>query len=1199
MGRREKAVRAENTSQGAKMRIERQKKGISLTDMSISLGYSISYLSTVENGKAASPLNLLEEYEHHLQLKPGELTGNTVQSEEEHPLATNRNKRAVQTQTTAKVDLGEAPIVATFYGREDDLATLQQWMTERRYQVVALLGLGGIGKTALAASLIGKVKNQFDYVFWRSLQNAPLVENIVRSCLEFVSDNEHIDISKNLNEQILQLIKALQQHRCLIVLDNLETVLERSDQANQNIWAGYATLLQRLGEVMHQSCILLTSREKPSEVSLLEAKTMPVRSMQLTGLSADDAQKILREQALFGTEDEWMQLVNFYAGNPLALKLVSEFIKEVFAGNIATFLKEDELLIGDVHALLDQQFIRLSALEREIMYWLAIEREAVTLDELREDIVVSVVKRTLTEATYSLQRRFLVERAGDSIFLQPVITEFITERLVELAYEEIDSEKFEILEKHALIKAHAKEYVRHSQERLILEPVAQKLSKPLGKNGAVKYLKRIITELRQEPQVTTGYTVGNILNLLIHLKADLRDFDFSQLSIRQAYLQGISLPGVNFADAHFEQSIFTDTFGSILAIAMSKDEKFLAAGTADGIIRLWHTNSSAPIHTYQGHSDWVRTVAFSPDGRLLASGSDDQTVRLWLVESGQCLKVLNEHTHRVRTVAFSPDGRFLVSSSDDQTIRLWSMESGQCLRVLNEHTHRVRTVAFSPDGHLLASGSDDQTMRLWSVENGQCLKVLSEHTQWVRTVAFSQDGRLLASGGDDQAIHVWDVKSGKRLKTFRGHIRMVRTIAFSPDSYFLVSGSEDWTIRLWEVESERCLKILTEHSNAIRSVIFSSGGNTLVSGSDDQSIRFWDMKSSQCLKTLQGYSNWIYSIAFSPDGMLLASGSHDHTIHLWQAESGQSFKTLNGHHGLVYSVVFSADGTLLASGSHDHTVRLWEVASGECLKIFHGHSDQVNAVAFNPGGKMLASGSEDNTVRLWNVESGQCLNILEGHSNRVRSVAFSPDEALLASGSEDTTIRLWDGKSGKCLNVLEGHRDQVRSVAFSPDGMLLVSGSEDNTLRLWNTESGECLKTLEGHSNRVRSVAFSPDGALLVSGSEDRMIYIWDVRSGEHLKTLQGHHGLVYAVTFHPHEKVVASGSYDGTVKLWDIHTEKCQRTLRSERPYEGMNIKNVTGLTPHEKHTLRNSWCNRKLSLQTEGDLILLKRLHIYLRRV
>ncbi len=109
----------------------------------------------------------------------------------------------------------------------------------------------------------------------------------------------------------------------------------------------------------------------------------------------------------------------------------------------------------------------------------------------------------------------------------------------------------------------------------------------------------------------------------------------------------------------------------------------------------------------------------------------------------------------------------------------------------------------------------------------------------------------------------------------------------------------------------------------------------------------------------------------------------------------------------------------------------------------------------------------------------------------------------------------------------QGHTDLVWSVVFSPEDKMLASGSEDQTVKLWNIQTGECLKTLQGHSHRVCSVAFSPDGETITSGSGDE------------------------------------------TIKLWDVKTGHCLKTL-TDRPYEGMNITGVTGLTQAEKATLK-----------------------------
>ncbi|HAA30813.1 MAG TPA: hypothetical protein DCE56_27835, partial [Cyanobacteria bacterium UBA8553] len=70
-------------------------------------------------------------------------------------------------------------------------------------------------------------------------------------------------------------------------------------------------------------------------------------------------------------------------------------------------------------------------------------------------------------------------------------------------------------------------------------------------------------------------------------------------------------------------------------------------------------------------------------------------------------------------------------------------------------------------------------------------------------------------------------------------------------------------------------------------------------------------------------------------------------------------------------------------------------------------------------------------------------------------------------------------------------------------------------------------------------------------------------------KILQGHTNWVFSLTFRPDSNILASGSWDGTIKLWDVLTGECLTTLR-DRPYEGMNITGITGLTEAEKATLK-----------------------------
>src|SRR6266851_476832 len=81
-------------------------------------------------------------------------------------------------------------------------------------------GHGGVGKTVVAAKVAMQMKVAFEYIFWRSLQNAPPLELFLRQCISFVSDQQHLDLPEEIDDQISLLIQYMRDHHCLLVLDN-------------------------------------------------------------------------------------------------------------------------------------------------------------------------------------------------------------------------------------------------------------------------------------------------------------------------------------------------------------------------------------------------------------------------------------------------------------------------------------------------------------------------------------------------------------------------------------------------------------------------------------------------------------------------------------------------------------------------------------------------------------------------------------------------------------------------------------------------------------------------------------------------------------------------------------------------------------------------------------------------------------------
>ena len=1072
-----------------------------------------------------------------------------------------------------RLDWGEAPSIDAFHGRAGELATLSRWLLVDRCRLVAVLGMGGIGKTLLAARLAYTVAPAFSVVYWRSLRNAPPVEEWLAGAIAAFAP-EYALPGEGYVARLTLLLQLLQARRGLLVLDNLETILApgASTARYQEGYAGYGEVLRRVGESLHQSCLLVTGREAPPELALLLGEEAPVRRLQLEGLVTADGRALLQEQALTGDDAAWEALIAHYSGNPLALRVVGETIGVVFGGDIAAFLAQEASVFGGIRQLLDMQVERVSPLERSIMNWLAVEREPVGFADLVADLGPTVARSEVVEAVEALGRRSLLERGSRGAFtLQPVVLEYTTARLIDACAQEILAGKPVLLVSQALIKAQAKDYVRRSQERLIAQPLLEQV-RAYTDTDAVARLLMLLDLWRNQVAAEQGYGPGNVVNLLRLLRGDLRGLDLSRLALRQVYLQAVDVQDTSLANAHVSGVVFAEVFNFPTSVAFDAHGMKLAVGTSTGEVYLWRVADRTLLLALQGHTSAPPAMALSEDGRLLVTSSFDGAVLLWEAESGRLVATLPGHAGLIWCLALSGDGRLVASGSMDGTVKLWEVARS----ATNTPQDRNSLPASGPPGRLLAT--------------------LTGHAGGVLAVALSGDGRLVASGSHEGTIRLWETAHGRLVATLQGHTGGVQSVALSGDGRVLVSGSHDGTIKLWATqgvhEGGQLLATLKGHASAVRCVALSGDGELVASCSVDGTIKLWTAPEGLLLATLQGHTSGIRGVALSKDGQVVASASFDGTVKLWEAtpvlmasaqashalqaseSPGRLLATLQGHIATVPGVALSRDGLLAVSGSQDGAIRLWATrpavtegrvslpagrSAGLLLATLQGHTGTVWSVALSGDGLLLASGSYDGTVKLWDTKgvlgSGRLLATLQEQATpiNVNGVALSGDGRLVAGGSEDGTLTLWETASGRHLATLRGHTGAVWSVALSWDGRLLASGSWDGTVKLWRTTpvvqaSGspeQLLETLQGHSSGVWGVALSRDGQLLASGSYDGTVKLWATESGRLLSTLRGHTGSVRGVALSEDGRLVASASYDGTVKLWEVESGQLVATLQ------------------------------------------------------
>jgi WD40 repeat protein len=1098
--------------------------------------------------------------------------------------------------------------VSSFVGRASDKDTLKQQIVRDRCRLVLVWGMGGVGKTFLAKKIAEENKNSFDYIIWLSLRESPPLEQILVKLFEFLSDREKINLQKQgtVSSKIALLIEHLSSSRCLLILDNLESIMKSGIASGKyrEGYENYRELINAIGEEKHKSCLLLTSREKPQHIR----ESQYVVFHEINGFSfEEDGQIFLQTIGLYGVEQELRELFNWYSGNPLFIELAAKNIKEVFSGSIFEFLTAAKRIVGEslsdcenerdtIRKMLEWYFQKLSNEQKEIMYWLAINREAISIRELQNDILSQSSKTEISNTLESLRTLIPLEKRDENnenkYTLQNVLTEYTTDKLIEEICREINTTEILFLGNHALIKAQAADYVRETQIRLILKPIVGKL-----REGSIKIKEQLDKILRKLPRgsdnIQYSYAAGNILNLFCYLKTDISGYDFSGLAVWQAYLQNINLYNVDFTNSNLKNSVFIRLFSSIFSLSFSPNGEFLAGGGGGGNILIWSLKDGQQVANLEGHSDRIWSVDFSPDGKILASGSDDETIKLWNFFKDKPIdtrlfNILKDRNGKIWKITFNNNGDTLASAGDYGIIKLWNLDTNE-VKAFELYKSSIRSIAFNHKSTIIASANrginEENKIIILDIQNNKYYTwLIDEFTP----LAFKpNDENLLAFGQKNYKVEIRNIKNWDLIRDFAGHNSRVSCITFSRDGQTLISGSVDGEIRVWDVAEGECKKYWQGHSVKIWSISLNRDEKTLASCGEDRSVRIWDISTGNCINILQGYANKIWSIAFGFSekyGSIIVSGSDDKIVRIWNTNKSEVYQSFTGNTDRIWSVAYSPRCQVsagefkyfIASGGDDSKVRIWDTETSN-LSEFSGHTERVNSVAFSSDGKTLVSASLDGTIGTWSVGTGQWkpVNILKkAHQGWIVTISFSPDGKIFASGGEDKIIHLWKVSNDESIKLksLKGHFGSIDSIAFYPTlpntinklSYVIATGSEDNTVRLWNCNNCEC-KILEGHRNRVRSVAFSLNGQLLATGSEDCTIRLWNVsniNTPQPIGVLEGHESRIWSVAFSLDGNILASCGEDETIRLWDINKlDTPPKILKIKRPYENMKITNTKGI--------------------------------------
>ncbi|KAF8552355.1 hypothetical protein OG21DRAFT_1511593 [Imleria badia] len=170
-----------------------------------------------------------------------------------------------------------------------------------------------------------------------------------------------------------------------------------------------------------------------------------------------------------------------------------------------------------------------------------------------------------------------------------------------------------------------------------------------------------------------------------------------------------------------------DVGGLLRPVTFSANGEYLFGGCQEGV-RVWRVEDRTHISTMA--AEVVNCLAVSKDGRWIAAGTLEGDVLVWDAETKE--QVFKHTDSHINGVDFSPDSTQLVSASLNKTASVWDIATQERVHTLH-HDHWVTVAKYSPQGDRVATATYG-SVQVWDSNDGRSLvDITVSVTPWCNT----------------------------------------------------------------------------------------------------------------------------------------------------------------------------------------------------------------------------------------------------------------------------------------------------------------------------------------------------------------------------------------------------------------------------------------------------------------------------------